>query len=413
MPALEPRKIQQKVKHQILREYLAAWGGIIINGLRRQHEQAVRTNRSFRVKFVYVDCFSYQGRYADEDGEPVFGSPIIGVKALDDLKKSSLRSPGFSPDTCAILLEENLNLYKGLLNTLELEGYSSRVKHTDDFTSLKDGEIAVIHGNSLDYVEKLVAFTSRDYTWSFYDLDTYGPSGVPMHFVSPIVSQLHTDALINLPYLDLHRKTGPAARQDQNYELNMRYHDAMYAGQDWREIAKHYYDADGKVTNRDEMESKLITFYKWKLREQDSRLVVKRIPLEFPDRDRTLYYLFLTTHDPTGALELNEILSRAEFNQHILKEERRITKDGTQPTLFDLKVIDEIQSPTAAEADIASLAQHIYDLFRFKTVQYRTIINEMADTLYFRTDIEQALRMLKRKGLASFATLKYDELVKL
>jgi len=86
MADLKPRNTQTKVKHEILSSYLDVWGGIIING-------SINSKRKVQRHFVYVDCFSYLGKYSGEkeDGfqnkspNTVYGSPIIGIMALDRL----------------------------------------------------------------------------------------------------------------------------------------------------------------------------------------------------------------------------------------------------------------------------------------------------------------------------------------
>lgn len=86
MADLHPRDTQTKVKHEILSKYLDVWGGIIIGGL-------INSKRKTQKHFIYVDCFSYTGKYLGEkedsvqnkSAETVYGSPIIGVMALDRL----------------------------------------------------------------------------------------------------------------------------------------------------------------------------------------------------------------------------------------------------------------------------------------------------------------------------------------
>src|SRR4051794_2932284 len=80
---VEPRSTQTKVKHTILEKYLKAWGGIIVNGLRGDQVKDVH--------FIYIDCNASFGRYNGEledsvinrEAQTIWGSPIIGVKALD------------------------------------------------------------------------------------------------------------------------------------------------------------------------------------------------------------------------------------------------------------------------------------------------------------------------------------------
>lgn len=85
---IEPRPTQTKVKHSILEKYLKAWGGIILMGLRLKKPD---------VHFVYVDCNASNGRFTGELEEIeagrqpgiVYGSPIIGIQALDSLLQTA------------------------------------------------------------------------------------------------------------------------------------------------------------------------------------------------------------------------------------------------------------------------------------------------------------------------------------
>src|SRR5215210_1663174 len=92
MPASpKPRTTQAKIKHTILDRYLSVWGRIIINALRGHIRRAQALGRPFDLHFVYVDCNAFSGRYPGELEDvvagraagTVYGSPVIGVRALD------------------------------------------------------------------------------------------------------------------------------------------------------------------------------------------------------------------------------------------------------------------------------------------------------------------------------------------
>jgi hypothetical protein len=57
MPEIKPRSTQTKVKHTFLKDYLKSWGGIIINGWRRNPNL---------LHLVYIDCNASFGRYSGE-----------------------------------------------------------------------------------------------------------------------------------------------------------------------------------------------------------------------------------------------------------------------------------------------------------------------------------------------------------
>ena len=147
MAKLEPRNTQTRVKHEILSSYLDTWGGIIVSGLR---------NARPRVRhFVYVDCFSFLGRYSGEkeeeiqkrESKEVFGSPVIGINALDKLLTHSQKM-GVDIQISTILVEKDKKVFGDLKETLQSAGYQNRVEETKDFYKLKNGQIAVVNADA-------------------------------------------------------------------------------------------------------------------------------------------------------------------------------------------------------------------------------------------------------------------------
>ena len=205
------RSTQTQVKHEILSRYLDTWGGIIINGLRHAKHQ-------YLWKFIYVDCFSYKGKYSgdqennfrqDASIDPVYGSPIIGIRALDKLANYAANL-GIQIETNTILIEKKPTYYRDLKITLHECGFDKRVKETLDFSNLNNGEIAIINGDAIDLGTKLTTFTNGSKNWAFYFIDPFGASGIPYDFVKMIVERKHHDVMINFIYEDLERKAGMA-----------------------------------------------------------------------------------------------------------------------------------------------------------------------------------------------------------
>lgn len=207
MNDLKPRKTQTRVKHEILDSYLRKWGYIISKGIRNTFKKLESQGRPFQIRFAYIDCFSSTGLYAPEDqsDKPVYGSPVIGIQALEHIRDYARDKIGFTPDIVSILFERERKRYDALLKTLDMAGYGPIVRQTKNFFGLNSGEIATVNGDSNDYVESLLAFTGQDYTWAFYLLDPQGPSGIPLDVVAPIIARDRTDVMINVIYYDLPR----------------------------------------------------------------------------------------------------------------------------------------------------------------------------------------------------------------
>jgi three-Cys-motif partner protein len=453
---LKPRDVQTQVKHKILERYLRTWGGIILSGLKGTAAQMQMSGKQLRHKFVYVDCFAYCGRYSGNTEDiflecttgPVAGSPIIGVRALDELTDMASRY-GIDLKVNAILIEKVPEVFGCLLDTLSDEGLMPRVKQTTDFSSLNAGEIAAVNADSTQMADELLACTKQRYTKAFYLLDTYGPSGIPHNFVHSIVQNDGHDVVINFPYYDLQKKTGSI--QTQSHTSHVAHWTAAFGCEKWikvvREIEamRHYRDAllgalgltmseaegdplfeefeqsdsltDSQLTEL--TERKLVDLYRNALLEMDPALAVKTIRLRFPDKDRPMYHLFLTTHDPTGALALNKILFDAKLGEYELRYIRRFAKDQQPPPgqlpLFPLDTVQpDVPKPKVPDRPtIEECAEAILQRFSDRTATRRDVYRELADEIYFDTEVDKAIRYLRRTKRANYSgDLAHDSSIK-
>lgn len=239
MTKLEPRNTQTRVKHEILSRYLDTWGGIIVSGSR---------NARPRVRhIVYVDCFSFVGRYSGEKEDEIqkrksreiFGSPVIGIKALDKLLIHSNKM-GVDIQVSAILVEKEKKIFNGLKESLQFGGYQNRVKETGGFSKLKNGQIALLNADTTQIVDELLTYTTQPDTWAFYLIDPYGPSGIPYDFVKKIVSKDRHDVMINFVYEDLLRKTGMClkANPTSSEKQLVEHWTKAFGGEWWKDIAR-------------------------------------------------------------------------------------------------------------------------------------------------------------------------------
>lgn len=393
---MNPRKIQTRIKHEILEAYLDRWGGIILNGLRGlfKRSKAQGWSNSFNVRFVYADCFAFEGRY-EEDGKIVHGSPLIGIKALDKHAKFALSDIGLHLQTVSILFEKERKRYKPLLVSLKECGYQSRVKEIDspsDIARLMDKDIGVICADYRTYKNALLNFTGQDYTYSFYLLDPYGSKGVPLNIVSPIIQQDRADVMITFPINDVIRKAKSSLSKQPEHFHHVTYINEMYGHSHWPEEAPNH---SGK-----EWERILAGMYMETLQEQDETLAVKEIPLRFEEMEKTGYYLFLTTHDGTGGLTMNEILDHALISEYDAREERRRTPEQTiMPFLAEM---EDQKRPTLPEPDINEVTVRIRDVCQGESIPYREVLKRLVNTSYYHRDIEKAMERLREQNLAQF-----------
>jgi three-Cys-motif partner protein len=417
---VEPRPTQTKVKHTILENYLKSWGGIIINGLR---------NRLTDLRLVYIDCNASYGRFNGEledtlthrPSHTIFGSPIIGIQVLDSLANWAQATYGVKVHVNSILFENDSQIFAELKRSLEMAGLTARVRETSDFFSLREGEVSLLFQDSTSMASKLIGYTQSGFTFSFFALDPYGPKGIPLNFVGEIVRQQRHDVLINFPYYDLHKKSGIVPRQQQTSvdEKLLNNYDAMFGNSEWQAIVRAL-DTDAMREGQDalfrnapisdtaveaqNLELELMNCYERSLLSADPHVTVKSIGLRFPDKERTIYYLYLTTHDPTGALKMNEVLWDAGYQEHELRWGlMELKRRGDQLPLF------EVEAPlprTPQRKSIEEIATQIYDLFRGKTLKKKDIYTTLADEPYFAREVDRALTHLKRQKLASFDDAK-------
>jgi len=422
---LEPRDTQTRVKHEVLERYFSAWGRIITYGLRGHADRAARAGRPFIARFVYVDAFSSCGRYTGDRGDillgkdvsEVWGSPIIGLKALDRLHDYAAENlpSGTTVITNAILVEKSASSFARLRESLQLAGYGERVKEHRDFAQLGNREIAAVNDDFLRVANDVLSFTQSP-TFSFYLLDPYGPLGIPFWLVQNVAAQRGTDVIINFPYQDLHRKAGYGKYGAGDLPRGARkvidnYTAAFGESEDaWLTI----WNENIELGSAD-AEQAVVSHYRERLRTIDPGIAVKLVPLRFPDRERTMFYLFLTTKDPTGALVLNRIVYDARLDEFLLRDEFAIAKIADRirtveesQGILELFPVEETVAPPATpvqpdrDLDLSDLAERIMSIFAGTSTTIRDIYRAFVDSNVFPDDIGKALTVLKKKKVASY-----------
>ena len=427
--ALKVRDTQTQVKHLILSKYLAEWAGVIINGLAKIAQYRLSQGLPVTTRLLYVDGFSFTGRYAGDASAivrqegPTWGSPLLGIQALDKARQFAQEMYQFPIETAAILVEDDAEDFQELLESLRLAGLSDRVVTNPSTITPLNGQILAIHGNFLKLVDAILRVAERPCTWSFFLLDPYGPKGIPYEMVKRVVAQQHVDAMINQPYQDLYKKQGILDSQKEKAvnEALLRNYDAMFGTQEWREVRQQVWQNTPEPERGVDLEAELTTFYQQRLRAADPSLAVKKIGLEFPDRERTMFYLFLTTHDPTGALLMNKVLSDAEQQEAQLKWQRQEAtvvqkaRQMGQMSLYDIG-LDPAAPPSDTSpqrvVSIDQLANELFASFRGKTVTLKAIYLSQVDTRYFAEDIRKALRQLKQQKRVQYQELQIESLIR-
>jgi hypothetical protein len=231
--------------------------------------------------------------------------------------------------------------------------------------------------------------------------------------------------MINFPYQDLHKKAVRLLNQEDvpsRLEPLVEHYDAMFGGKGWRQTARQAASGTDTQERSTLVETGLVDFYLDVLKQVDPDLIPKSVRLRFPDKERTMFYLFLTTHDGTGALKLNKVLDNARLSEYELRQEYKIAKvmararEVGQLSMWDLgSAAPPRASSRKAEAreepDIDELAAVIHERFAGQSVQFRQVIREFADSPYYHSDIKKAMTRLKRGKKATYSKLRNQEII--
>lgn len=430
MKNLQYRSTQTQVKHEILTRYLDTWGGIILRGL-------IHSKYQHTWRFIYVDCFAYRGKYLG-DKENIFrndnlagqvcGSPIIGIRALDKLAEYAA-SLGVQIVTNSILIEKDPNIYQDLKKTLDECGLHNRIQETNIFSSLQNSEIALINADVTTLGGQLVKYTNEKGSWAFYFIDPYGGSGIPFDFVKKVINGERHDVMINLIYEDLVRKTGMVLNNNINPQLKqlVDYWKTAYGTNIWdqnvikgiEEINDHRnlkealnsiplddMENTDLLTDEQLVEKRkklLIESYQQALRSMDPNIAIKLSALQFPDKDRTMFYLFLTTHDPTGALAINQILYDAKLLEYELKYRYNILRRIPCGQMSLWNPVENIPEQSSEQRPtIDEIANEIFRCLKGQCLTKRQVYMNLIDTLYFPREVEKALGLLIKQGRVTF-----------
>jgi three-Cys-motif partner protein len=424
------RSTQTQVKHEILARYLDTWGGIIVNGLCHAKRQRI-------WQFIYVDCFAYKGKYIGDQENifrhndvtgPVYGSPVIGIQALDKLADFAA-AQGLQIVTNTILVEKDPTHFRDLQATLQECSFDKRARETLDFSVLRNGEIALVNGDVTTLGDKLASYTNRSGIWTFYLIDPFGPSGIPYDFVKEIVKGARHDVMINFIYEDLVRKTGMALNEnlEPKHKQLVDYWKNAYGSSRWDQIVvktlddiRNYCDwrdvldgiplddmeeeefmTDEQLANA--KERAFVYGYQQALSSMDPGVTIKLSALQFPDKERTMFYLFLTTHDPTGALALNQILAEARYLEYELRYKFNTLRNISRGQMSLWDPIQNVPSPPVEERPATEfVANQIHQRLHGKVLTRKEVYICMADSLFFPSEVDSALKLLKRQGKLLF-----------
>lgn len=176
----------------------------------------------------------------------------------------------------------------------------------------------------------------------------------------------------------------------------------MFGHNRWRYIAVDL-ESEADAEKSLHREQQLVDMYRASLAGVDPALAVKSIRMRFQDRERTMYYLFLTTHDPTGALKMNKLLWDAKLTENELRWQLRQVRifGGKQLSFFDMSAPATQDQPEERPTK-EEIADHIYELVHGQRLTLSDVYKLLADEFYFITEVNSAVRLLRKQNRLRF-----------
>jgi three-Cys-motif partner protein len=211
-----------QVKHALLRAYLVDYFLTLVSS---PHQD--------KIQLTVVDGFCGGGRYVNEAGQDVPGSPVVILQAVQEAKARVLheqqRRKPLEFDVKLICIDESAAAIEHLKRVLNEQGFGDK---------LRDGSVQLLQGDFVAHADAAIAEAQRRSPKAgraIFVLDQYGYDSVPLRSLKQIFSTLNrpeviltfnVDSLIN--YLceknvnDFERKTGitgaiPAAQLDRDH----------------------------------------------------------------------------------------------------------------------------------------------------------------------------------------------------
>ena len=251
-----------KVKHILLKKYLAAWIPIL---------------GKWNPKICYFDGFAGRGEYIDG----TLGSPLIALEVADNL------SQHFGKLIC-FFIEKDTENFKNLEKILERE--QPKIKNIRKLNIIKENEeFANVINGIFDYLEKENSILAP----SFFFVDPFGFSGIPFTVIKKILENPKTEVFFTFMVRDIARFVQLPELEDI---FNM-----LFGTDKWRSILSYSQKSEISLINlyRDQLHEVANLKYSWPFRVCTS------------DKVQTLYYLLHATNNFKG----HSIMKNIMFNQ--------------------------------------------------------------------------------------------------
>lgn len=256
-------------KHAILRRYLQAWLPIMAR---------------YNGRIVFIDGFAGPGRYSG--GEP--GSPIIAIETL--LQHPQFRQPQPGREVVFLFIEKDPARVAALRGELEALAPSM-----PDWV-----KVEVYEGEFAEHLERILDAVDEEggrLAPTFAFIDPFGFSGIPLQLIARVVGNRRCECLITFMYESI-------LRWKEHPEPALRAHfDALFGTPDWRDMLL----AGDAGTQRD----RIVDLYRRQLREVAKLKFVRTFEM-INEGNRTEYFLYFGTNNPTGLSKMKEAMWKAD-----------------------------------------------------------------------------------------------------
>lgn len=331
---------QTHMKHKVFGYYLPMWLNIL---------------GKWNGNLNYIDGFGGIGAYHTEEDvkkneyiSNYFGSPIISVKAINELRnQKKIRKANILVIDDS---EENLDNIKTILEYI-CPNYEEKI----DYVPGKFDDIINVF---LDKVKNLAP--------TFFLLDPFGYSGIKLDTLKRIMNREKTEILLNLMYNSLQRWiTHPDPKINRIY-------DEYFGGDEWRKCKdKHLLEKEESFTRIFRNKCKKFASFVYPFR------------LRFPNKNMTYYYLVHLTQHYLGCAKMKE--SFAKFNYG----EVEYSGESCQKSLFD---------PLEKQQEAERFGENLVIRYKGQKLDYLQLISEWIDEVdLLESQIKQVLVSLEQR----------------
>lgn len=330
-----------RIKHQILNGYFGAWAGIL--------------SKSFS-RLAYFDCFAGDGRYVDEHGQSLPGSPQRAVGIATDLVNKT----------------KGLFLTLGFIERDEAKAARLRVDLTS-IARVPGLECSVLAGDARDLVDQVLkTLQSRtSVVPTLFFVDPYGHP-LPIPILKRLLAIPKAEVLVNLMWYRISMDLGNADRFDHfNY---------MFGHERW--ITQQFM----RLTGREREESFLEYFEQEVAAPYRTHFAMPYSPedkVAAPDRRVKFYLVHFSSH-PRAATAMKAVMHRAEKNiEQLYGSQSQSSFDFAEPGTLRVAELTRILRATFHAG---------------QRVTFRELLDRTANLPYFEPEYRQTLKQLDDEG---------------